>query len=284
MRSGLAGSYPSGVAQFYYSGASAKRIQAAHAAEGGVAAALLAAEGYSGPNDIIEGQGGFARAYADGFKPAADRGGARSALSSDGCAGEIPRGGGAGRRRHRCHAGAARNSTNLPSATSPAMPLGIPQDHPGPADQSASGGPAGGADVPAVQRRAGVEDHAGAGADRDPRQLRTTRPGLKDRSLHELEERTTIALDDEVEAASNELSTAARVSVTLRDGRTLSRLVPAPKGQPVQPIHRRRSTRRGSRRSCRAACSEKVCGEIIAMSRDLDRLDPRWLGRVLSGA
>ena len=28
--------------------------------------------------------------------------------------------------------------------------------------------------------------------------------------------------------------------------------------------------------------SEKVCGEIIAMSRDLDRLDPRWLGRVLS--
>jgi 2-methylcitrate dehydratase PrpD len=32
---GLAGSYPSGVAQFYYSGASGKRIQAAHAAHGG---------------------------------------------------------------------------------------------------------------------------------------------------------------------------------------------------------------------------------------------------------
>ena len=38
---GLAGSYPSGVAQFYYSGASGKRIQAAHAAQSGVAAALL---------------------------------------------------------------------------------------------------------------------------------------------------------------------------------------------------------------------------------------------------
>ena len=29
----------------------------------------LRLQGYSGPNDIIEGQGGFARAYADGFKP-----------------------------------------------------------------------------------------------------------------------------------------------------------------------------------------------------------------------
>src|SRR5262245_62272127 len=38
---GLAGSYPSGVAQFYYSGSSGKRIQAAHSAQCGVAAALL---------------------------------------------------------------------------------------------------------------------------------------------------------------------------------------------------------------------------------------------------
>src|SRR4029079_13873984 len=67
---GLAGGYASGLAQFYYSSGSAKRIHAAHAAEGGVAASLLAAEGYSGPNDIIEGQGGFARAYADGWNPA----------------------------------------------------------------------------------------------------------------------------------------------------------------------------------------------------------------------
>src|SRR5437899_4494721 len=58
---GLAGSYPSGVAQFYYSGSSGKRIQAAHAAQSGVAAALLAQAGFSGPVDIIEGSGGFAR-------------------------------------------------------------------------------------------------------------------------------------------------------------------------------------------------------------------------------
>src|SRR5207253_5546207 len=59
-----------GVAQFYYSGASAKRIQAAHAAQSGVAAALLTQQGFAGPADIIEGTGGFARAYADAWDPA----------------------------------------------------------------------------------------------------------------------------------------------------------------------------------------------------------------------
>src|SRR3954465_11934934 len=66
---GLAGSYPSGVAQFYYSGSSGKRIQAAHAAQCGVAAALLTQAGFSGPPDILEGTGGFAPPYADGFHP-----------------------------------------------------------------------------------------------------------------------------------------------------------------------------------------------------------------------
>jgi 2-methylcitrate dehydratase PrpD len=100
--------------------------------------------------------------------------------------------------------------------------------------------------------------------------------GLADKSLYALEDRTTIALDDEVEAASNELSTAARVSVTLRDGRTLSKLVPAPKGSPGQPFtaaeHEARFTLELSSRM-----SEKTCADIVAMSRDLDRLDPRWL-------
>src|SRR5262249_43943222 len=72
---GLAGGYPSGVAQFYYSGASGKRIQAAHSAQSGVAAALLTQQGFSGAADIIEGAGGFARAYGDGRKHPRLRGG-----------------------------------------------------------------------------------------------------------------------------------------------------------------------------------------------------------------
>ncbi len=67
---GLAGGYASGVAQFFYSGASAKRIQAAHSAESGVTDALLAEQGFSGPIDIIEGTGGFAQAYAEDWNPA----------------------------------------------------------------------------------------------------------------------------------------------------------------------------------------------------------------------
>jgi hypothetical protein len=30
--------------------------------------------------------------------------------------------------------------------------------------------------------------------------------------------------------------------------------------------------------------SDKVCAEIVGMSRDLDRLDPRWLARALSAS
>ena len=104
---------------------------------------------------------------------------------------------------------------------------------------------------------------------------------MRDRSLHDLEERTTLDLDDEVEAASNALSTAAKVSVQLRDGRSLSRCWCArPKGSASDPFtgaeHEARFTQELSRR-----VSAKVCAEIVRMSKDLDRLDPRWLGRVL---
>src|SRR5262249_49330818 len=76
--------------------------------------------------------------------------------------------------------------------------------------------------------------------------------GLSDPAVFELEARTSIDLDDEVEAASNALSTAARVSVALRDGSKLSILVPAPKGSPARPFtaeeHAARSVRELSSR------------------------------------
>ena len=107
--------------------------------------------------------------------------------------------------------------------------------------------------------------------------------GLRDRRFFETEDRTTIDLDDEVEAASNALSTAAKVSVRLRDGRELMKFVPAPKGSAGDPFtapeHEARFVQELSSR-----VSDKACADIIAMSKDLDRLDPRWLGQVLSGA
>ena len=277
---GLAGGYASGVAQFYYSGASAKRIQAAHSAESGVTAALLAEQGYSGPIDIIEGAGGFARAYADGWNPAVIEAGL-------------------GEHFHlmdvlaKSHAAAARIAAGLDGMLAlreehgfsgddiADMTLGIPRiiqgrlTNPHPVDLQAaqmclpfgvalaSKLPLTPGPIPTVN----VSDFEA---------------GLSDKSLHAIEERTTIVLDDEVEAASNELSTAARVSVTLRDGRTLSKLVAAPKGSPSQPFtgaeHEARFMQELSTR-----VPNNVCKKIVAISRDLDQLDARWLGGVLSG-
>jgi len=104
--------------------------------------------------------------------------------------------------------------------------------------------------------------------------------GLADRSLFEIENRTTLDLDDEVEAASNELSTAAKVSVRLRDGRKFSIFVRAPKGSAGDPFtadeHAARFTQELSSR-----VSEKICADVIRMSKDLDGLDPRRLARAL---
>jgi 2-methylcitrate dehydratase PrpD len=277
---GLAGGYASGLAQFYYSGGSAKRIHAAHAAEGGVAAALLAAEGYGGPNDIIEGQGGFARAYADGWNPALIEAGL-------------------GQRFHlmdvlvKSHAAAARVAAGIDAMLElrqqhtfaigdiASMALGIPKiiqgrlTNPHPVDLQAAQ-----MCLPfSVALASKVALSPGRIATID---MADFEAGLKDQSLHALEERTAIALDDEVEAASNELSTAARVTVTLHDGRMLSKFVPAPKGSPSQPFtgaeHEARFIQELSSR-----VPEKVCSDIVAMSRNLDQLDPRWLGGALSG-
>ena len=277
---GLAGSYPSGVAQFYYSGSSGKRIQAAHAAQSGVAAALLTQQGFSGPPDILEGAGGFARAYGDGWNPA---------IIEDGL----------GERFHlmdvllKSHAAAARVAAGIDGMLAlrqqhgfaaddiATMHLGIPRiiqgrlTNPHPVDLQAAQmclpfSVALAAKIPLTPDRIASLTVADYEA------------GLADRSLFELEDRTTIALDDEVEAASNELSTAAKVSVCLRDGREFSILVPAPKGSPTRPFtaqeHEARFTQELSSR-----VSDKVCAEIVRMANDLDRLDPRWLGRALAG-
>ena len=277
---GLAGSYSSGVAQFYYSGASGKRIQAAHAAQSGVAAALLTQQGFSGPTDILEGAGGFARAYAGEWTPA---------VIADGL----------GAQFHlmdvlvKSHAAAARVAAGIDAMLAlrqqhgfsgddiATMHLGYPKiiqgrlTHKHPIDLQAAQmslpfSVALAARLPLIARTVpslSVSDYEA---------------GLTDPGVAALQERTTLDLDDEVEAASNALSTAAKVSVKLRDGRALSLLVPAPKGSPAHPFtaaeHEARFAREVSTRA-----SDKVGADIVAMSKDLDRLDPAWLGRVLAG-
>ena len=277
---GLAGSYPSGVAQFYYSGSSGKRIQAAHAAQSGVAAALLTQAGFSGPVDIIEGSGGFARAYADAWDPAIIENGL-------------------GERFHlmdvlvKSHAAAARVAAAIDGMLAlrqqhgftaddiKTIRLGIPRVIAGrltnvhPVDLQAA--------QMSLPFSVALAAKISMAADLVPAiAVADYEAALSDRSLFELEERTATDLDDEVEAASNERSTAARVSIELRDGRKLSIFVPAPKGSASRPFtaqeHEVRFTRELSKR-----VSERVCADIISVAKDLDRLDPRWLGSVLSG-
>lgn len=278
---GLAGSYSSGVAQFYYSGASGKRIQAAHAAQSGVAAALLTRHGFAGPVDMIEGSGGFARAYADGF----DAGAIEEGLGTRFLLMDV---------LVKSHAAAARVAAGIDAMLAlraqfgfggddiERVRLGIPKviqgrlTNPHPVDLQAA--------QMCLPFSVALAAHIPLKAGSIPTlAVADYEAGLGDRRLFEIENRTTIALDDEVEAASNALSNAAKVSVWLRDGRALTKFVPAPKGSAGDPFtaqeHEARFTAELSRR-----VSDKVCAEIVAMSQELDRLDPRWLGRVLSAA
>jgi 2-methylcitrate dehydratase PrpD len=64
---GIAGSYCGGLLEFSRcrEGAMVKRLHLGKAAEGGVTAALLAAQGLAGPESILEGKFGFCRTFSD---------------------------------------------------------------------------------------------------------------------------------------------------------------------------------------------------------------------------
>ena len=68
---GSAGSQSSGLWQFLETGAMTKHLHAGHAAEAGVNAAELAAFGFTGPPQILEGEKGFFRAACPDADPAA---------------------------------------------------------------------------------------------------------------------------------------------------------------------------------------------------------------------
>jgi 2-methylcitrate dehydratase PrpD len=278
---GLAGGFPSGVAQFYYSGSSAKRIQAAHAAQCGVAAALLTRAGFAGPLDIIEGSGGFARAYAGEWDA--------SVIES-----------GLGERFHlldvlqKSHAAAARVAAGIDGMLElrrqhgfdgndiASMRLGIPRiiqgrlTNPHPVDLQAAQ-----MCLPfSVALASLVALAPGIGRDLTVADYETN---LRNARLREIEDLTTIELDEEVETLSNALSTAARVGVRLRDGRALSILVPAPFGSPSRPFPGAKQKDR-FRRELRSRVSDRACGEIERMAEDIDGLDPRRLLSLLTGA
>lgn len=275
---GLAGGYSGGIAQFYYSGASGKRIQAAHSAQCGVGAALLTWHGFSGPTDIIEGAGGFARAYAGQWSAETITAGLGEhfhlmdvLVKSHAAAARVASGIDAMLALRREHGFAAAEIATLH--------LGFPKiiegrlTNPHPVDLQAAQ-----MSLPfSVALAAKVPL---AGGEVQSLTVGDFESGLRDPAVTALQDRTTLALDDEVEALSNALSTAARVGVALRDGRTFSRLVAAPKGSATNPFTGEEHGQRFMEELA-TRLPQEVCVRIIDMSRDLDRLDPVWLGTVL---
>jgi 2-methylcitrate dehydratase PrpD len=69
---GIAGSTSAGLLEFAHSGngAMVKRLHLGRAAEGGVLAARLAAEGFTGPSTVLEGKAGFLKAFCNESDPA----------------------------------------------------------------------------------------------------------------------------------------------------------------------------------------------------------------------
>ncbi|BDG59176.1 MmgE/PrpD family protein [Caldinitratiruptor microaerophilus] len=65
---GVAGAMAGGVFQFLSGLAPTKHLHAGHAAHAGVMAALLVQEGYTGPEEFLEGENGFCKAYSDEYR------------------------------------------------------------------------------------------------------------------------------------------------------------------------------------------------------------------------
>jgi 2-methylcitrate dehydratase PrpD len=66
---GVAGSLAGGIMEFSQSGGMIKRLHAGRAAEGGVLAAYLAAEGFTGPHTVLEGVYGYCATFSTKPEP-----------------------------------------------------------------------------------------------------------------------------------------------------------------------------------------------------------------------
>jgi len=224
---GIAGSLSCGLLEFAKSGTGAmvKRLHLGRAAESGVLAASLAADGFTGPQSVLEGEFGFLRVFCRDF----DEAELTRSLGDDWVTRTILM------KRFACH---------ISAHTSVQAILDLRAEH----------GFAG-ADVAAI-RIAGNEKMAkvnnipspkdvmmcqysipfsvALAHFRDPRDPRSyDESALNDPAIRSLCERVTITLAG---GHHDHATIAAKVQVTLRDGRVLSKTVSDFKGTPERPL------------------------------------------------
>jgi 2-methylcitrate dehydratase PrpD len=267
---GLVASFSGGLTQFYKSGSTVKRIHAARAAENGVAAALLARQGFTGPEDILEGANGFARAYAD----AADFGILTSGLGSDYLLREVTVKG------HACSARVQAavegildlcRQNRIGSDDVADVFIGIPSvilgrlTIPRPIDLQAA--------QMSLPHSAALAVAMGGIADEGlALNVADYETSLHDAGVKQIEARVRCEVDPEVEAATTAEAVPARVTITLKNGAAHSIFVPAPKGSPSRPfIHADHVAR--FRRELTKRLTEKTCDEIVEIAENLVDLD-----------
>jgi 2-methylcitrate dehydratase PrpD len=275
---GVAASFAGGLTQVFRAGSTAKRIHAAHAAQCGVEAALLVRHGFSGPVDILEGDHGFARAYADSvdFTPL------RQGLGRSFRLLEVMV------KAHAC-------SARVQSAVDGALALCRQQRlAPEEISEIRVGVPAvimdrlTFADPPDVQaaQMSLPFSVAIAFVRGDPDLLLGVDEyewGIRDAAVRALAARVRCEVDPEVEAATTAESVPARISVRLVSGAKRSIYVEAPPGSPSRPFSRHDHVAR----FCQALeprLGAVGCARMVAAAMDFAPIsDTAWIGTALVG-
>jgi 2-methylcitrate dehydratase PrpD len=267
---GLVASFSGGLTQFYQSGSTVKRIHAARAAENGVAAALLARQGFTGPHDILEGANGFARAYAD----AADLGTVTKGLGSDYLLREVTVKG---------HACSARVQAAVEGILDLCKRNHIDPDHVAdvyvgiPAVILGRLTIARPIDVQAAQMslpHSAALALAMAALAEEGFALSVTdyETSLDDPQVKRIEALVRCEVDPQVEAATTAEAVPARVIIAMQDGTKHATFVSAPKGSPSRPFTHDDHVAR-FRRELTKRLGDKTCDEIVDIAAHLADLD-----------
>jgi 2-methylcitrate dehydratase PrpD len=245
---GIVASFSGGLTQFYESGSTVKRIHAARAAENGVAAALLVANGFSGPTDILEGSNGFAREVTV-------KGHACSARVQAGVEGVL----------HLCRAHAIKPNEIVE------IHVGVPSivvgrlTIPRPVDVQAAQ-----MSLPfSVALVAAKAAEAGDGFALDVGDYETA---LVDPKVAAIERCVRCEIDPQVEAATTAQSVPARITIKLASGLEHGTFVAAPKGSPSRPFTHEDHIAR-FRRELTRRLPERNCDRLIEIAEDLTALD-----------
>ncbi len=265
---GAAGAYAGGLAQFYHSGSYIKRLNGARGAESGVMAALLTRAGIWGPRDILEGEAGFFRAFAEKSDPSrvtADLGRNYRLMEVS-----TKIHAGAGRLQASVDAGLALGARHQLSADQIAdVEVGIPKVIQGrltqldPPDlQSAQ------LSVPfslAMALCLGRTRGAQAALRREDYDTALVAPEVR-----ALSGRVRCVLDPQIEAGTNTEEVPSRVTIRLADGQARDARVDHPRGSP----HRRMTWDELSalfRDTVAEALPPQVLTEVLRLVAGLDR-------------